>query len=130
MTYDQSIGSLNWKYYLDGTLTNTANKTGSSPTTSNQAQALRLGKSTNARTPLEAELCEFAIFSRVLTSDEISSIYSSGNGKTLSEAGTQDDKATLITTLDKTYPASGVLPTGNTETDWSLVDFPSLRACA
>ena len=75
---------------------------------------------------LNAKLDDCGIWSRILTSDERTSLWNSGNG-TLANTISGGLKAyysfnSLALDVAKTYPSSGVLPTGSTTTDWTLAD--------
>jgi len=87
-THDWAANSAALLYYRDASLLKTTARSAgtygpATPTNDSQGQALRLGTSTNARSPVEAEFCEFSFWSRVLTSAEISKIYNSGAGMQL-----------------------------------------------
>lgn len=84
LTYNRSLGSGNVKTYIDGSLVDTTNKDGSFvPSNSNSGNAMGLGCYPTLAQSMKGSLDEFSIWNRILTTDEITSLYNSGNGQAI-----------------------------------------------
>lgn len=82
VTYNRSLASSNWLTYIDGVLVATINKSGSfTPSNSNASHAMELGTYGTLAQSFFGTLDECSIWNRILTTDEISTLYNSGRGK-------------------------------------------------
>ena len=96
-TYDQSLASANAIYYRDGGNAETFNKEGNTPEDGDAAAALRIGADAGTGSDtMNADLVSFAIWNRVLTADEVSVLYASGNGVPAITAGRWVERGTAI----------------------------------
>ena len=81
VTYDQSLASANLNFYRDGGNKETFNKGSATPSGSNASYALRVGAwATNGSYAMDTDMCDMAIWSRVITDEEVSALYNSGDG--------------------------------------------------
>ena len=79
-TFDLALGSDNLKYYVDGVLSDTNNGTGDAPSDSDSQFAGQIGTRDSSARWFNGGIAEMSIWNRVLTPDEITSLYNSGNG--------------------------------------------------
>ncbi len=88
LTYDQSLSSNNLKAYKDGALVSQASKTGNVSTNADSNQAMRMfGGVTGVQQDMEGKADEMSIWNRALTSTEITTLYNSGTGVTVTGSG-------------------------------------------
>lgn len=87
LTYDYSLSSNQMKIYKNAGTPETSNTySGSStPTSGNTPNPLAMGRSYNGYY-LKGELDELSIWNRALSAAEISTLYNSGNGKSITDA--------------------------------------------
>ena len=113
---DGSLGSNQLKVTRDGGTTENFSKTAggfASSGTSYSKMTLRTTyASIGSYVPPEQSFCELMIFDTVLTDAQLTRIYNAGAGRLLSNAGTTDEKATLVT-------ASSTIDNGLTDIDGS-----------
>ena len=79
-TYDQSLANTNLVYYADGSEEGTTDKSSATPSNSNADFAAQIGTREASARWWNGGICEMSIWNRVLTPDEITSLYNSGNG--------------------------------------------------
>ena len=88
LTYDQSLSSNNLKAYKDGSLAGQLTKTGNVSTNADSNQAMRMfGGVTGVNQDMEGLADEMSIWNRALSSTEITTLYNSGTGITVTGSG-------------------------------------------
>ena len=88
LTYDQSLSSNNLKAYKDGSLAGQLTKTGNVSTNADSNQAMRMfGGVTGVQQDMEGLADEMSIWNRALSSTEITTLYNSGTGITVTGSG-------------------------------------------
>jgi len=87
LTYDQSLGSNNFKIKRDNDNLEQQTKTSNSPVNTNSTYVMHLNRLPSGSGNFPANLIDdFSVWNRVLTDDEISTLYNAGTGKTVDTA--------------------------------------------
>lgn len=88
ITHDHNLASDNMKLYVDGVFVSSATKTAITPINSNHDEVGTIGNfagaSADAFFAYDGNLDEFSIWNRILNPTEITNLYNSGNGLSLS----------------------------------------------
>ena len=80
VTYDQSLANSNLNIYINGTLADTANKSGVTPIETTSSNPLRMGVADPGAGYFTGSLDDFAIWNVALDSGAVSELYNSGDG--------------------------------------------------
>jgi hypothetical protein len=90
VTVDRTLSSDNLIVYIDGSSVYTADKTSNSGTSSNAQYAMAIGDDQGGDGNMYGNFDELSIWNKVLTSDEITTLYNSGSGQVIT-----DDMSTI-----------------------------------
>ena len=90
VTVDRTLSSDNLIVYIDGSSVYTADKTSNSGTSSNAQFAMAIGDDQGGDGNMNGNFDELSIWNKVLTSDEITTLYNSGSGLVIT-----DDMSTI-----------------------------------
>tara|TARA_Y100001951_G_scaffold76819_1_gene64089 strand:+ start:243 stop:995 length:753 start_codon:yes stop_codon:yes gene_type:complete len=82
--WDQDLGSNNFKAIRNDNNLEQSNKTGNSPSDSNSTDPMTFGKRPDLNVGYtQMALAEFSVWDRVLSDEEMTNLYNSGNGKAI-----------------------------------------------
>jgi|LWDU01.1.fsa_nt_gi hypothetical protein len=101
--FDYSLASSNLLQLADNTDTYNFNKSSTTMSDENAANALTIGVQSDGADFTNMSMCECSIWNRILTTDEITQLYNSGNGVELTNIKVQDGSIFYETDTNKEY---------------------------